>query len=232
MVLQHWSLHTVLEPVAFGLITAQHVYSHNMPQSKRSLPPPAEGRWQTGWVPRPQSYTQSLEEIERFFFLHLLRSTITSLLPMTRRIHKAQPCLIIVILMVSQRRQICLCIICSFLHIAFCQHQQLFSKPNRVNTQSYHAGQGMPCQTKGRRYPEFIVTIHSIWRATEGVSKRQDIREQKRSLRRFEPLNQFFWVKQEKEDEMQRKTTTTKTLIWYSVQWLITYYVSLLCQCK
>lgn len=115
MVLQHWSLHTVLEPVAFGLITAQHVYSHNMPQSKRSLPPPAEGRWQTGWVPRPQSYTQSLEEIERFFFLHLLRSTITSLLPMTRRIHKAQPCLIIVILMVSQRRQICLCIICSFL---------------------------------------------------------------------------------------------------------------------
>lgn len=61
------------------------------------------------------SHTHSLQKKLRDFFLHLLRSTITSLLPMTRRIHKAQPCLIIMILMVSQRRQICLCIICSFL---------------------------------------------------------------------------------------------------------------------
>lgn len=71
----------------------------------------------------------------------------------------------------------------------------------------------------------FVFTIHSIWCATERVSERQDIGEQKRSLRRFESLNQFFWVKQAKEEGKQRKSKRKKkktTLIRRSIQWLIT----------
>lgn len=59
-------------------------------------------------------------------------------------------------------------------------------------------------------------TIHSIGGATEGICKRQDIREQKCRFRRFETLNQFFWQgmeKQENRKEGSRKKAKEHNLL-------------------
>lgn len=59
-------------------------------------------------------------------------------------------------------------------------------------------------------------TIHSIGGATEGICKRQDIREQKCRLRRFETLNQFFCQgveKQENRKEGSRKKAKEHNLL-------------------
>lgn len=96
------------------------------------------------------------------------------------------------------KRQICLSGTCNFLPASAAV----------LSARGEHAGpmQDKTCHVRGdRRGPGFVFTIHSVWRATEGVSERQDIREQKRSLRRFEALNQFFWGKREKEEGRQRR---------------------------